>query len=186
MKKSYAKIFDVFSYVILTLLVVVLIFFILFHAQWLLGDQAQFIGTTAIHKVLPLQRYIIPSLGRFFPLGLMDYNALLLLPNGSSALAHYTLNAIGFLIFALATVVFYAKILNELSKKNFNSLIVLLIFVFLSQRVYSVYLDLIFPERIVSMLLAVFILFSYLFYKTEKWLYGFISLLSAFYLVYCK
>ncbi len=57
---------------------------------------------------------------------------------------------------------------------------------FLIQRVYSVFLDIIFPERIVVTLLAFFMLFTWQFYKTDKWSFGIAALLCAAYMTYCK
>lgn len=177
---------SVFAYLLLIISLLVLSFFVIYNADWAFGDQLQFLKTTAIGKVLPINNYIIPSLGRFFPLGLMDYNLLLLFPNGESALAHYTLNIISFFIFIITSSFLYYVILNGQNKSRLNAWTILFIVLFLAQRTYLVFLDLIFPERIIVTLLSVFIFFTWKFYKTDKWIFGIVSLFSAVYLVYCK
>jgi hypothetical protein len=171
---------------VLGIIVLFLTFFIIYNANWSLGDQAQFLTTTALHKILSIHKYVIPSLGRFFPLGLMDYNLLLFFHNGNTATAHFILNAFSFLVFILVSLIlFYKIIFTESKNKQFIWLLVCTI-LFLISRVYSVFLDLIFPERIVVTLLVLFILSTYQFKKTDRWIYGILSLILAVYLVYCK
>ncbi|MDR2780958.1 MAG: hypothetical protein LBB21_00650 [Holosporaceae bacterium] len=54
---------------------------ILLHTNWVLGDDWQFINTTAIGK--PSRAWA--GNGRFWPLGLVDYSLLLLVPYGYTA-----------------------------------------------------------------------------------------------------
>ena len=177
---------DILAYCLLAICAFVFLFFIIFNANWFLGDQLQFLRTTALGKILPIENYIIPSLGRFFPLGLMDYNLLMLFTNGNTVTAHFILNAFSFIIFVFVTTALLYKIISSESRSVLNSWIIVFTMLFLSQRVFSVFLDIIFPERIIVTLLAVFMLSTWLFYNTDKWVYGITSLLCAAYLVYCK
>lgn len=183
----YRKHLNVTIYVLTCLVILLLCFFILFNANWLLGDQLQFLRTTAIGKVLPIENYIIPELGRFFPLGLMDYNLLLVFPFEISAYSHYVLNAISFLIFAFS---FFFLLLRISTSFNYNKTIALLISFFLTlfvmQRVYLVFLDLIFPERLMSALLSLFILFNFYITKKAKPILIICSIFIAIYLTYSK
>jgi hypothetical protein len=183
---KYLNIILIMVYTLLFISIVVLTFFIVYNSNWLLGDQVQFLRTTAIDKVLPIGNYIMPTIGRFFPLGLMDYNLLLLFPQGNTATAHYILNAVSFIIFITAFFLLLHKILGSKYYNVINVWIVLCTILFLSQRVYSIYLDVIFPERMVVMLLALFILSTWQFLNTDKWIYGISALFFALYLVYCK
>jgi hypothetical protein len=48
------------------------VFCVMFQANWTFSDDHGFIATTAINKYMSFM--IIPSIGRFFPLGLVHYN----------------------------------------------------------------------------------------------------------------
>lgn len=171
--------------VLTALLTLILTFFILYNANWGLGDQLQFLKTTALNEFLPITNYVIPELGRFFPLGLMDYNILVLIPGAETALGHYTLNAISFLLMSFFLLMFYIAITKEYTKLLYGW-IVLFVVGFIQSRMYIVYLDLIFPERIMSLMLATVLFFTYKFVREEKWIYGVVSLLAAAYALYCK
>jgi hypothetical protein len=185
-KMKFYKVNTVFAVCLFAVCISYLFFFIIHNANWLLGDQLQFLRTTALNKVLPIRNYVIPTLGRFFPLGLMDYNLLLLFPMGYTATAHFILNAVSFLIFVIAFFFLLYEMLTTERNITLNIWIIVFTMLFLIQRVYSVFLDIIFPERIVVMLLAIFMLFTWQFNKTDKWGFGIVALACAGYMVYCK
>lgn len=173
-------------FVLLIALVSLMTFFIVYNANWSFGDQLQFLKTTALGEVLPISNYVIPELGRFFPLGLMDYNFLLLVPKGESALAHFILNAISFVIFAGLLFLLMLNISNLKTKNPFSSWIILFSVSFILFRYYTMFLDLIFPERIIGVLLSFFMLMTFKFYQSNNWLFGIGAIISAIYVVYCK
>ena len=106
---------------IYALLVGILTFFIVHNAAFVLGDQAQFLTTTALGEMLPLSRYVIPVLGRFFPLGITDYNVLLLFLNEPSATAHFVINAICFVLCAILLFMLCVDILREKITLNYRN-----------------------------------------------------------------
>lgn len=163
-------------------------FFFIFHnASFSIGDESQFLTTTAINKVLPLKNYIMPSSGRFFPLGLMDYNLLLLLPYGESPYAHFFFNSISFLVLVIASFVYYKQIIVETIKPSiYLNLIIIACVLFITTRFYSVFLSLIFPERIIITLISLFLLSHLKYTKNQKSIYGLFSIVFAVYLTYCK
>lgn len=169
---------------IYALLVGILTFFIVHNAAFVLGDQAQFLTTTALGEMLPLSRYVIPVLGRFFPLGITDYNVLLLFLNEPSATAHFVINAICFILCAILLFMLCVDILKE--KMTLNYTIAAISSFFLLARVYLVFIDLIFPERLMTLMIIAFIFLAYRFWNTEKTAYLIGSVLSAVYLTYCK
>lgn len=169
---------------IYALLVGILTFFIVHNAAFVLGDQAQFLTTTALGEMLPLSRYVIPVLGRFFPLGITDYNVLLLFLNEPSATAHFVINAICFVLCAILLFMLCVDILKE--KITLNYTIAAISSFFLLARVYLVFIDLIFPERLMTLMIIAFIFLAYRFWNTEKTAYLIGSVLSAVYLTYCK
>ncbi len=173
-------------YTLLSMIVSVLVFYIIYNANWLLGDQAEFLSTTAIGKIEPLSTHINTSNGRFYPLGHYSYNILTLFPLGKSVVSHFILNAVSFLIFVAATLILIHKIVYSSGNSKLNDWIILFTLTFLFQRVYSVFIDIIFPERTVITLMFVFMLAVYQFFKTDKWLYGIIGLICSVYMVYCK
>ncbi|MGN0187174.1 MAG: hypothetical protein ACI392_05445 [Paludibacteraceae bacterium] len=82
-----------------SVLVAICTFFIVYNASWVLGDDTQLILHTGWHR--PIFGYIEPpSIGRFFPLNYTLYNVLLLFYDAQiPPVAHYTINAIGFVVF---------------------------------------------------------------------------------------
>jgi hypothetical protein len=117
----------------------------------------------------------------------MDYNVLNFFPKGTKATSHYTLVALSFLVFSLVSYFFYKNLSFSVSKRiDYNQWMISFCVVFILARLFSVYLSLIFPERIITCLLAIFLLLYLKFNNTDKWLYGFMALLIAIYLTYCK
>ena len=164
--------------------VVILAFFIVFNANFMFGDQAQFLTTTALGHYLPISRYIIPELGRFFPLGITDYNILLLFCNTPSATAHYAINLICFLITAILLFLLCMNILKDYG--NWSPTIAAITSLFLLSRVYSLFLDLIFPERLMTLMIIAFVFFAWRFWQTEHMGHLLAALFATTYCTYCK
>jgi hypothetical protein len=162
-------------------------FYIFYNASFSFGDESQFLTTTAINKILPLKNYIMPSIGRFFPLGLMDYNLLIILPHGDSPYAHFLLNSISFIILVVTSFIYYKKIIIETIKPSiYLNIIIIACVSFITTRFYSVFLSLIFPERIIITLISLFLLLHLKYTSSKKAIYGFLSIVVAVYLTYCK
>ena len=191
--KMYTKIFKSegfeiktnLCFILLSLLTTFLTFFIVYNANWLFGDDLIFLRTTAIGKLLPLSEGINMS-GRFFPLGHYDFN-ILLLPGLKSATAHYVFSAISFIVFVTCISFFYSQLIYKISKdRRYTSWLVMFCVIFLMARFYPMFFYVIFPERLVIVLLSVFIILCFRFNETDHWKYGIPALFLAACLVYCK
>ena len=84
--------------VLTCLLVAVLgvyVFYILFHAEWLIGDDAFMLRRTAFGIPFPLSESIMPSVGFFRPFDYLHENIVLLFHSGMhNAFEHYIINAV--------------------------------------------------------------------------------------------
>lgn len=169
---------------IYSIAIAILTFFIIYNANFTLGDQAQYLRTTAIGKILSPNTFVAPDLGRFFPLGVADYNILLLFIDKPSATAHFTINGICFIATAILMFNLCMSILKEKSLLNYS--IAGITSLFLLARVYSVFLDLIFPERLMTLMIIALIYSSWRFWQTDNTCYLIGAIISAIYVIYCK
>jgi len=176
--KTSALIFTIISTTILC-------FFIVFNANWILGDDVVFLETTAVGKFISIRGFILPEIGRFLPFQLWDYNILRLL-NSDSALAHYSLVSVSLVFFSVTTFLLYKGVISEFPFSTLKYWLIAFTTIFLSTRVYSIFLQLHFAERITVVLLSIFLYFYYRFHLTEKWIFGALSVSVAMYIVYCK
>lgn len=75
------------------------IFYILYHAEWLIGDDAFMINRTAFGVPFSLSESIIPNNGFFRPFDYLHENIVLLFHGGMhSAFEHYIINAVSFML----------------------------------------------------------------------------------------
>lgn len=159
-------------------------FFIVYGANWTLGDDVFFLTHTAIGNPIMIDNIDeLALLGRFFPLASIDYNLTLLF--SGSVESHYYLNAVGFVLFSVCIWLLLKSAFNDKKSRGIDYIILFTV-LFLMIRVYPVFINVIFPERITSVLLSIFLYTSYKFMNTEKLVYCIISLSCAAYLVYCK
>ncbi len=166
------------------LIVGILAFFMLWNAEWLLGDQSQLMLRLPFGGHMSLKTGIFLDSGRFLPLIFFDYNILWLF-NNPSCLAFFIVNVIGFFLTAVLLFLLLHHILNKNDFKGsfwiatIGSLLYLV-------GTYKVQLDLIYPERIMSLMIVSFVYFGLLFFEKKKWYFAVISILSASYATYCK
>lgn len=170
---------------LLLFVITILAYYIIDGANWTLNDARPLFQNTAIGKFFWESAAI--SMGRFTPLSFMDCNILLLFfPNGASATAHYTLSAIEFTVFVFGLVI----CLYVSNKDNFNTFkiwILLLYVLYIIQRIVCpVYVDLMYHERCICMLLPLIMLCLIQFHKTDKLSYAVVSLILSTYTIYCK
>lgn len=163
------------------LIVSLLSFLIVYNAQWVFGDQFGFLLTTASGKFYSMSNDVGVA-GRFFPLGHQDLNIIPLLGVQGTATVHFIWSTLNYLVFSVIVFLFIKRIIKAKSA-NWLALFGLL---FLSARFYPMFLDLIFPERIILVLLSVFLYLYYQFVQTNQIKYGILSFLIAVYLSYCK
>lgn len=119
--------------------VAILFFFILYNAQWLVGDDAIVIRHTGWGHPFKIKDTISPSTGRFFPFAYLIYNLLWLL-GLNSLQAHFLLVAVVFLLSCLMLVKLgFTSVGKSISVSKY-----VIVFAFLLigiQRIYVNHLD---------------------------------------------
>lgn len=170
----------------LSIIITLLIYFILRNATFLVGDDSSFLTTTAIGKYYPASTFVGWN-GRFPPFMHWIFNVLLLFPGGKSAFAHFLVIAVGFFIFALSQYLFFKKLIYSVSDLPvYNDWLIIFCTVFISVRVYPVFLDLYMAENIALVCLSLYLIFYLKFWETNKVLYGILALFFAVYVTYVK
>ena len=162
-----------------------LVFFIIYKAQWTYGDDHQFLVSTAIGKPIPSWVGTQPAIGRFWPLGLVDYNLLLWVPADFKCVAHFVLSALSFVLFA---VLAFGGVMVTLKKHTLavRVWVAVLTSIMLTASGYYVFMYLVFAERVMMVLIEATAILFFLLYKTDKWEYAAGGLICAAYLVFCK
>ena len=101
MNKLVNFIRNYYSWIIWLVATMILSYFIVHNAQWLIGDDAIIIKKTGSGQAFSIFDTINPEAGRFYPLAYYAYNILLLFNKGQiSVEQHYILVSIGFFIFS--------------------------------------------------------------------------------------
>ncbi len=182
-KHSNAKSFlSYICYSAIFLLFAIVATCILYNANWIFGDDWQIMATTAVNKFGLHGHY---GGGRFWPLGLCDYNLLIFIKGGNTPLGHYLYNTFILAIFLIT--IFY--LIKEIVKDNQQSLYLFTFFfliLLITKDFIRIHIDVIYPERTMVFVLSVFLLFYLKGLNTDKTLYYLIAFLSACYLTYCK
>jgi hypothetical protein len=159
-----------------------MVFCILHHANWIIGDDFLFLSKSAIGKY---GTYAFTEYGRFFPLALWDFNILTIIPHGNTVLAHYIHHAV---IFSISAG-FLLKLFEDIAEKKKYSYYLscfFLIVLFLSNGFLWASLELTSSEFTLILLLSAFMLFSFRGKKTQKNSYYIAAFLVACYATYCK
>lgn len=127
-------------YVCATTLIIFFSFFILYNAEWLIGDDAIIIRHTGWGHPFHMSETVIPSSGRFFPFAYLVYNILWLF-GLCSIQAHFSLVAVVFVMSCTTMIILGTK---SVSVSNSPLKYVMLIALLLIgvQRIYSNHLDL--------------------------------------------
>jgi hypothetical protein len=174
------------------MVIVFAVWVIMYRAEWILGDDHQFLNTTAVKKYLPLFHAGGSGSGRFWPLGLFHYNILVPFSrifHGPEipASAHFALNAVMFVCMALFLHFLFSDTeITQNKNSRYISALFLFLLPFFSAAAVSVFMDCIYAETILAALLPFFMLCYYRAVKTEKAGYYIAALLSAVYSTYCK
>ncbi len=170
---------DNFCYFCIAAVASLAVFFILHNANWVNGDELEWIRSTAIGIIEPMSQHV--GKGRFIPLCHYDSNLTLLLPYGYTALVHYLLVALIFLLTSIA----YVKLLRGYTS-NLNGVLLLVAYSFLVYETYNVYLTIIYSEKVVLLGLALFMfLFNKLHEKTSL-IYLMLLCIVVLYITYAK
>lgn len=177
------------KYIIFISLIIItgaLAFFIVYKAQWPLSDMVRMISTGS-NLCWSLLDGTHPEIGRFTPLGQFDYNILLFIPNGSSISSHFYFVSFSFIVFSCL----FFFIIQYCITKNETSLIIIWIaflttLYIISRVYYPIFLDVIFPERLLIILIILFIYTYIKFEGTNKWQWGIFSLVICIIMIYVK
>lgn len=172
-------------WILWTSIVVICVYFIIHNAQWFVGDDAIVIRHTGFGKAFLLSDTVNPAAGRFYPFSYLVYNVLLLFgSNHISPTAHYILHSVFFILFVVLFTILVLKVLEDQSGEWKYVVALLTIVVFIG-RVYPQYVECFSTAWFDYSLLAVFVFFSIMFYKKQKWGYGIVALLCVNYYCYC-
>ncbi|MDR0968420.1 MAG: hypothetical protein LBL99_02155 [Holosporaceae bacterium] len=170
-----------FFYVFISVAVLFISFSILWNANWFFGDDFQLISTTAVGKWAIIGGWL--GNGRMWPLGLIDYNILNFFPYGNSALGHYIWNTFTFLLSTFFLLNLFENITN---KKHYYLISFCFFTIFASGAFIKTNIDVIYPERILTLLLSIFMYCSFKGRETQQNKYYIIAFLAACYATYCK
>lgn len=169
-------------------LVITCVYYIVYNAQWFIGDDAIVIRHTGFGQAfLPNDPLTFNRpLGRFFPFSYLAYDVLLLFNNGAyiTPQAHYILHSVFFVVFVVAVTILLLRILANQKVLYRYSLAFLSIVVFVG-RVYPQYTECFSTSWCGYTIVALFLLFVFLFYEKGKWIYGIVALLCINYFCYC-
>ena len=162
-----------------------LVFFIVYKAQWTYGDDHQFLVSTGIGEPIPSWIGTQPAIGRFWPLGQVDYDLLLWVPADYKCVAHFIFSALSFVLLAFLT---FGGVMVALKKypPTVRVWVAVLTGILLTSSVYQVFIYLVFAERLMTVLIVAACILFLMLYQTDKWGYALGGLLCAAYLVFCK
>ena len=144
-----------FCYFCIAAVALLAVFFILHNANWVNGDDFEWVKTTALGIAEPISYHV--GNGRFVPFNHFDSNLTLFLPYGNTAFVHYLLVS---MVFCLASF-FLLKALKK-HVPGANGVLLLVSYSFFVYESVNVYLSIIYPEKII---ILGFALFMYLFQK---------------------
>lgn len=166
------------SYFILSAVLAAIVTCILWDANWVVGDDFQFLKTTAIGKASRSWS----GRGRFWPLGLVDYSVLLLVPYGYTVTAHFIYNSI---IMIASVCLLFSFLLKITDKQYFISLFFILV-LFAISSFMLVHITLIYPERIMFFILSIFMPCYWKAEQQQSTKYYLLAFLTAAYVTYTK
>jgi len=188
MKKE--KWFKATSIVLGTLLITivgVLSFYILYNAQWLIGDDAILINKTGWDIPFTIWGTIQPELGRFFPFAYLHENLVLLLSGDThSAQQHYVINVLLLAVLITSLTIILFKTIRP--TKTIDLLIVFCGVLLCTGRFYGIYNNVFSTVYNYFSICSCALMFGILFYcnkgnKTN--IYAILSILFWMYSTYC-
>lgn len=176
------QILNFICYFLIFISLIMAITCILYNANWILGDDWQIVATTAVNKFGLHGQH---GEGRYWPLGLYDYNLLVFIKGGHTPFGHYLYNAFILVMFFIA--IFY--LIKEVVKDNQKILYYFtffLVILLITKDFMMIHIDVIYPERMMIFMLAIFMLFYLKGLNSDKISHYFTAFFSACYLTYCK
>ncbi len=176
-----------FFWIVWGVATIILSWFIVKNAQWLIGDDAIIIKKTGSGIPFSVYDTILPESGRFYPMAYYGYNILLLFNKTVvSVQQHYVLISIAFLIFSLLVFKLSREVTSKYCKSKLLVNVIGLLFTFMIlQRSYVTFSHLFSTIWIDYLLLMIFIYYAYKFLTTNKTIFGIISFVAVLYCVFC-
>jgi hypothetical protein len=171
--------------VFLTVAAIFFVFIIIFRANWVFGDDHEYITTTAVNKYVSIFPYLLH--GRFFPLGHIHYNLPLFIfrclgiNTGLPVEAHLALISAFYIVTLLCLYLLFKNREHPVFDLFFVSS-----FFLLGGSFASVFLHLMYPEAQIIMLFSIFMFMYYKALETDRIKYYICALLAAVYSSYCK
>ena len=163
----------IFAFLVLAASIVVL-----WDANWTLGDDNQFITTTAIG--LPVYGWC--GSGRFFPLGLFDCSVLLFVPFGNTAVAHLLYSC----VMMISSSVIFFNLLKKITNHDYLSSLLSIILLFFSAPFLQVHMACFFCERIIFFLSSIIMFCLWMAEYRHKTKYYIFAFISSVYMTYTK
>ena len=162
-------------------------YFIIHNAYWRISDEIIVVATTGMGKAFSPTGFdcMIECYGRLYPFAYNLYNVLLLFHDGYiSPTHHYILQSIALVVYALAFAAI-ALILLKNQPAIWKYAITFCFVAICVARVYPEFITCYTGAWIIFMFLPVFLWSGCKFNKTEKWVYGVVSLFVINYINYC-
>ena len=175
------------SWFIIISVVAVITFFILYRADWMLGDNLHFVLYTGKGNVYPLFTPFKVGETRFFPFAWIDLNLLLLVPGGTSAFAHYMYAAFSFVVFCLFFLLSCKKICKDYRiRYGLYFAVVAFVLAVFNTGFFDCFLNLMYPDRYVVILFAAFAFLMLRYRECGKTYLLVLAFACAFFSTYCK
>lgn len=179
-------IYNICPWTILILFISVAVYFIVYNAQWLIGDDAIIISHTGIGEPFMCSETVWPEAGRFFPLAYQMYNVLLIFFDGYiSPYIHYLYHGLCFILASFLMMKSLVIVCNNDKENKFIYWIAIIGTIFIGARVYSGFINC-FSTTWFGYFRGALIIFSFLlFIANKKWIWGVLSLLLVSLGCYC-
>ncbi|MBR1735276.1 MAG: hypothetical protein IJ730_07560 [Alphaproteobacteria bacterium] len=165
-------------YVAISLILSAICYLIFLDLNWLIGDDIQF-------ETIFNGNYLLgwSGAGRFWPLGLFDYNILKFVNvSFGETVPFYVYNAIIMVISSFILFHFFNKIDNDNYILSFFGMLL----VFTCSSFIMIHMDCVYPEHFMFFTLVIFMIFYWKGFKEQNSIFYAIALLSACYTVFCK
>ena len=160
-------------------------FFIVYKAQWGLGDDAIIMRHTGFGIPFSPSDTTIPYMGRFYPFAYLLYNVLIPFSTGQiTAQSHYWLHLLMFVFLSFSLAYLLLDILDGLNN-GWRYLIAFLGTFVATFRLYPQFLDCFSTVWLPYSLIGLFLLFTWLFHKKKKTGFAIVALLVINYFIYC-
>lgn len=171
-------------YGVIAIIIGFLSFFIMYHAGWIVGDDALIIGVSGWGHYFNPAGCIIPTGGRFYPLAYTIYNVLPLL-GLTSANAHFALHTLVFVLFSAISFRAAHKAIDSKQPVWQDYVLALSAGIVCIARTYSNFVDAFSTIWVDYTLIMIWGLCSYYVHKNQSPTAMVVALLSVTWLTYC-